>query len=223
MLIGLTRALPSAMRESTDEEVSEFIRRLLPDRLERQKTAIRQALEAADRRELSRSAPRVSTPDLPDEPATVLEGIGRETTPSADGRSLPGASSSEPPPSAARGRSRRNLLLAASGGAVLLIGAGLGLAFGRSQVAGSNAATPLVATPASRTSSAVGTPVPSNASPDSAPETMPPEEPVSSASASAATSAPRVTGRRTPGVKTTAPTPSSRKGPFVSPIRNPGF
>jgi len=41
MLIGLTRALPPSMRPSTDEEVAEFLRALLPDRLEKRKIASR--------------------------------------------------------------------------------------------------------------------------------------------------------------------------------------
>ena len=168
MLIGLTRALPSAMRESTDEEVSEFIRRLLPDRLERQKQAIKQALEQADRREMSRSTPQLHMHDsATDEPATVLEGIGREMTPSADGRSLPGASSTEPPPSFARAESarRRNLLVVAFG-VILLLGAGLGFAFGHDDrpraaaVAPLPAPTPQVETPPTPTTVVAPTPLP---------------------------------------------------------------
>ncbi|RYZ01571.1 MAG: serine/threonine protein kinase, partial [Myxococcales bacterium] len=131
MLIGLQRALPTAMRESTDEEVSEFIRRLVPDRLERQKQAIKQSLEQADRREMSRSAPQLQLNEGGgDEAATVLEGIGREMTPSADGRSLPGASSTEPPPSFGGTRSR-NLFLYVGFGAALVVVALLSFAFGR--------------------------------------------------------------------------------------------
>src|SRR6185369_2073581 len=65
-------------------------------------------------------------------PATVLEGIGREMTPSADGRSLPGASSTEPPPSFARieAQRRRNLLFVAFGGFLILAGV-IGFLFGR--------------------------------------------------------------------------------------------
>jgi len=221
MLIGLTRALPSAMRESSDEEVAEFIRLLLGDRLQRQKQAIKAALEAADRRDVSRSASALSVSEPSDEAATVLE--GREMTPSTDGRSLPGASSSEPPPASVppQQRSRRNLMLAASGGAVLLVGAGLGLAFGRSQVEGRAAAspTPPAVVPPAAAPQALGAPSASVAPSAASPEMLPAEGPASSGSAAA--QSPRFTGRRTPGKP--APATSSRKGPFVSPIRSPGF
>jgi eukaryotic-like serine/threonine-protein kinase len=228
MLLGLTRALPSAMRESTDEEVSEFIRRLLPDRLERQKQAIKQALEQADRREASRSAPQLQLPETPaDEPATVLEGIGREMTPSADGRSLPGASSTEPPPSFARveQQRRRNLLFVAFGG-IALIGAGLGFAFGRDDSSPRAAAvTPLPAPlprPAITPSSTEATPS-AGTLPIVPASDLPTEEaPVPSASAAPTRPA---GGKRSP-VTTAKPASTGsapRKGPFVSPIRNPGF
>jgi serine/threonine-protein kinase len=229
MLLGLTRALPPAQRESTDEEVSEFIRRLLPDRLERQKQAIKSALEQADRREMSRSAPQLHLDSSSDEPATVLEGIGREMTPSADGRSLPGASSTEPPPSFERVESarRRNLLFVAFG-VILLFGAGLGFAFGhdgsRRPVAAVTppllAPTPTaVVEPPATAVTSTGTPV----------SQLPPEEaPAPSASSPAAAVVRPVGTRRGPSTVTATPKPSAsstppRKGPFVSPIRNPGF
>ena len=85
---------------------------------------------------MSRSAPQLQRAESrrPTKPATVLEGIGREMTPSADGRSLPGASSTEPPPSFARQESqrRRNLVYVAFG-IILLVGAGLGFAFGNNE------------------------------------------------------------------------------------------
>jgi len=93
MLIGLTRALPASMRPSTDEEVAEFLRALLPDRLEKRKAAIKGALEAADRREAGIAVPRMVYAESAEVP-TVLEGLvsSREMTPSAEGnRSLPGA------------------------------------------------------------------------------------------------------------------------------------
>jgi serine/threonine-protein kinase len=238
MLIGLTRALPPAMRESTDEEVSEFIRRLLPDRLERQKQAIKQALEQADRREMSRSAPQFPLPETAtDEAATVLEGIGREMTPSADGRSLPGASSSEPPPSLERAESqRRRNLLALSFGGILLIGGGLGFAFGRddrdkSVSAGSPPRieaplpTGVAAEPVTPSSSGKETGTETVKEALAAPE--PPEE-TSAVAASATPSAgvPRTAPLKRPTPSTKASGASSapaRQGPFVSPIRNPGF
>jgi hypothetical protein len=227
MLLGLTRALPTAMRESTDEEVSEFIRRLLPDRLERQKQAIKQALEQADRREMSRSAPQLPMPESStDEAATVLEGIGREVTPSADGRSLPGASSTEPPISFARQESqRRRSLMYVAFGIILMVGAGLGFAFGNNESRRPAAAVaPLpLPTPAPTPLPPVETPIPAVTPPVSPISDLPPEE---APAPSASVPPPRPTGG---GKRITAPTtkpiPSSppREGPFVSPIRNPGF
>lgn len=225
MLLGLTRALPSAMRESTDEEVSEFIRRLLPDRLERQKQAIKQALEQADRREMSRSAPQLHLPEsTTDEAATVLEGIGREMTPSADGRSLPGASSTEPPPSFARVESqrRRNLLYVAFG-FILLLGAGLGFAFGRDENrAPAAAVTPLPPAPNVATATpSVEAPVAAAAPTASTVSELPPEATPAPTPSATATTRPGG-GKRSPTTKPTTSAPP-RKGPFVSPIRNPGF
>jgi serine/threonine protein kinase len=228
MLLGLTRALPTAMREATDEEVSEFIRRLVPDRLERQKTAIKQALEAADRREVTRSAPQLhTTTDPADEPATVLEGIGREMTPSADGRSLPGASSTDPPPSFAGNEKvrRRNLLIAASG-ATLAVGAALGFAFGRDEPSTRAAAVaPMPAPAPTAKPTAVVEPVASVA-PAASPESLP-TEPAPSASAAPTRPAggkrSTPSGATAPGKPATPATKPSGKGPFVSPIRNPGF
>jgi eukaryotic-like serine/threonine-protein kinase len=122
MLIGLTRALPPSMRPSTDEEVAEFLRALLPDRLEKRKSAIKAALEAADRRELGKSAPRPAEGESPDEAPTVLEGLvsSREVTPSAEGQqSLPGATSREARPLSresrgAPGRNRMRTALSAA-------------------------------------------------------------------------------------------------------------
>jgi serine/threonine-protein kinase len=226
MLLGLTRALPTSMREATDEEVSEFIRRLVPDRLERQKTAIKQALEAADRREVTRSAPQLhTTTDPSDEPATVLEGIGREMTPSADGRSLPGASSTEPPPSFARLEKvrRRNLLLAAAG-LTLAVGGVLGFAFGRDEPPNRPAAAAPMAAPVPTSKPAPVIEPVASTEPAASPESLPTEA-VPSASATPT----RPAGKRSGGGNTTTPKPPASttkppgKGPFVSPIRNPGF
>jgi eukaryotic-like serine/threonine-protein kinase len=224
MLLGLTRALPSVMRESTDEEVSEFIRRLLPDRLERQKQAIKQALEQADRREASRSTPQLTLNDGPgDEAATVLEGIGREMTPSADGRSLPGASSTEPPPSFARPSRRRNLVLAF--GVILAVGLAAGFFVGHDDRPRPPPAValqpPPAPTPKPETPPAVAPPVSSSGTPVSE---LPPE-PAPAPSASVTPPPTRLGGRRSPVPTAAKPAPSvtPRKGPFVSPIRNPGF
>jgi serine/threonine-protein kinase len=227
MLLGLTRALPTAMRESTDEEVSEFIRRLLPDRLERQKQAIKQALEAADRRETSRSAPQLAVHEASDEPATVLEGIGREMTPSADGRSLPGASSTEPPPSFARVESarRRNLAVVAAG-IILAVGALLGFAFGRderpSRAAAASPLPPPVPTATAIAEPVVATPTASAAVTASLPQETPaPSASVAPPNRPAGGKRWGPTPGKSPSTSTSAKPPG--KEPFVSPIRNPGF
>lgn len=240
MLIGLQRALPSAMRESTDEEVSEFLRRLVPDRLERQKQAVKQALEQADRRETSRSEPALplDTESAGDEPATVLEGIGRETTPSADGRSLPGASSSEPPPSPTSSRPRSALMYVGFG-ALLVLVAVLSFAFGRDRqepAVASAAPTNQNLGVTNQGEPVVPSPFPSAAmSAEPAPSSMAPPAGTSSAEPAGTSSAPAPSstavsrpggGRRSsPGTMSTKPVPSGapRPEPFVSPIRTPGF
>ena len=138
MLIGLTRALPPSMRPSTDEEVAEFLRALLPDRLEKRKIAIKGALEAADRREAGKSAPRVTASDAPpDEPPTVLEGLvsSREMTPSTEGHtSLPGATTREAMAQARdsrRPRRRSRLSMGLSAALVVAVGAIVALLVGR--------------------------------------------------------------------------------------------
>jgi len=226
MLLGLTRALPSSMRESTDEEVSEFIRRLLPDRLERQKQAIKQALEQADRREMSRSTLQVQqlSEGAADEAATVLEGIGREMTPSADGRSLPGASSTEPPPSFG-GANRRGLLYVGFA-AILVVVALLSFAFGRDRQAPAAAVSPPA--PALPPSAVViSEPVVAQTPPVTVPivraEPAAPEAPTAPPPSAAVV--PRQGGRRAGTVPSAKPPASGtpRQDPFVSPIRNPGF
>ena len=235
MLLGLTRALPSAMRESTDEEVAEFMRRLLPDRVERQRQAIKQALEAADRREMSKSAPNLHMPaEASDEPATVLEGIGREMTPSADGRSLPGASSTEPPPSFARAERsrRRNLVLVAS--SVLVLGLGLGFAFGRDEgQQNATAASPVPPSPepppAPKAAQSSEPSVVPSVLPPPIPEQKVPAAGVPSAKATTTPSAKAATTPRQAGGKRSSvakPVPSASASGnqlFVSPIRTPGF
>jgi hypothetical protein len=217
------------MRESTDEEVSEFIRRLLPDRLERQKQAIKQALEAADRREMSRSTPQLNVQEPSDEPATVLEGIGREMTPSADGRSLPGASSTDPPPSFAQAESarRRNLAVVAAG-ITLAVGALLGFAFGRDERPSRAAAVTALPQPSPVVTPVVEPPITMPSSTAASPESLPVEPPVPSASVSSTPPTRPAGGKRSgpPPVKPPSTATSAKPvgtGPFVSPIRNPGF
>jgi serine/threonine-protein kinase len=227
MVVGLTRSLPSALRESTDEEVAEFVRRLLPERHERQKQALRQALEQADRRDVTRSVPPRAPEAVSDEAATVLENLSQERTPSADGRSLPGATASDPPPSFAPARSSRILLSLALAGSLILV-----LAIGllvrrtdpRSSAALSSPALPRpenVTVTARPTHEALAPSEPrSVATAQPLPSSAPPSE-----SAPAARPAPRPGNVIKRGSAAPRPTTSSSayKGPFVSPIRNPGF
>jgi hypothetical protein len=148
-------------------------------------------------------------------------------TPSADGRSLPGASSTEPPPSFARveAQRRRNLLFVAFAGFLVLAGV-VGFMFGRDRQPRAAALAPLPPP-------AVAQPVEAQPNP---PPPAPPVEAAPSATVPATAEpppAPSVTapvrpagGRRTAPAATSAKPATSappRKGPFVSPIRNPGF
>jgi len=226
MLIGLTCALPPSMRASTDEEVAEFLRALLPDRLEKRKIAIKGALEAADRREAGKSAPRITDSDAPpDEAPTVLEGLvsNREVTPSAEGRlSLPGATTREGAPSARDTRRpppRRTLRTVLSIAAIAGAGAIIALLLSRRApppVAASPAPTAIVTVTREVTPPASDAPVVNPVEP------LPPAPPSSVAPVKSA--APLVV-RRFPR---TAPAVSAKPAhsgtpTFVSPIRNPGF
>ena len=231
MLIGLTRALPSSMRPSTDEEVAEFLRALLPDRLEKRKIAIKGALEAADRREAGKSAPRISDPDAPpDEPPTVLEGLvsSREMTPSAEGQtSLPGASARGAnllSTDSRRAPGRSLLSMGLSAALVLAVGAIVLLLLSRRVPPPSASSAP----PAPPTSvSVVAEPTHADEPAVKPAEILPPVP-----TESVALPAPRASALRPPAhhavAKPTKPEPSSaapnpRSGTFVSPIRNPGF
>jgi len=227
MLIGLTRALPPSMRPSTDEEVAEFLRALLPDRLEKRKLALRTALEAADRREAGKSAPSISHSDsLPDEAPTVLEGLvsGREMTPSMEGRlSLPGATSREAAPTSRDSRStppRSTLRTALSIAAVVcLMGIILLLLSRRTVPPDTSSATTNTPVTVTRELAPAVPEVPLV----SPPETLPPAPtesvaPAKSAAAVAVHRAPHYA----PPAKSAKPAHSSAPT-FVSPIRNPGF
>ncbi len=227
MLIGLTRALPPSMRPSTDEEVAEFLRALLPDRLEKRKIAIKGALEAADRREAGKSAPRIADSDSPpDEAPTVLEGLvsSREMTPSAEGRlSLPGATSREAAPTSRdnRGAPRRSTLRTiVSIAAVAALGAIVALLLSRrAGPAVTASASPTTAVPVTREPTPPASDVPAV----NPVEPLPPAPAESVAPAkSAAPVAPRRFPRNTPPVASAKPAHSGTPT-FVSPIRNPGF
>ncbi|MEO8901686.1 MAG: protein kinase, partial [Polyangiaceae bacterium] len=227
MLIGLTRALPPSMRPSTDEEVAEFLRALLPDRLEKRKIAIKGALEAADRREAGKSTPPIEDSDAPpDEAPTVLEGLvsSREVTPSAEGRlSLPGATSREAAPTTrdSRGAPRRSSLRTVLPIAAVSVVLGALVALLLSRHAGPTvtvtAATATPSTPVMVTREAM--PAVPAVNPV---EPLPPEPAESVAPAkSAAPAVVRRVRRNTP--LPSAKTPHSGTPPFVSPIRDPGF
>jgi len=226
MLIGLTRALPPSMRPSTDEEVAEFLRALLPDRLEKRKNAIKAALEAADRREMGKSAPRMADADSPDEAPTVLEGLvsSREVTPSAEGQdSLPGATKREslPVTRESRGAPGRNRMRTALSAALL---AALGIIVALLMSRRPGPAISAVDSPAA--SPALGVvrdPAPPAEEPAVKP--MEPLPPMPAESVAPAKSAVPPKRWATPPNK---PDPAVAKtagsgGAFVSPVRTPGF
>lgn len=69
----LLKALTRVMQPSTDEEVAEYVRGLLQDRLEKRRKAVRAALEIADEREeLSDSDRRLTADVRQDDVATVV-------------------------------------------------------------------------------------------------------------------------------------------------------
>jgi serine/threonine-protein kinase len=237
MLIGLTRALPSALRESTDEEVADFMRRLLPDRLERQKLALKQALEAADRREATKSAPQLTLAEASDEPATVLDGMQREMTPSHDGRSLPGASATEPPPLADRRSGSRRMLWLAAGG-IVLIGGVVAASLANSRV-GPVPTSPLSQPQQDPARRAESNPTPASAAPpepaisvelppteasaEAAPDIAPASSTLDKAPGAGRPVQKRTQSKTPAGAKTGSGKGTNKSGPFVSPIRNPGF
>jgi eukaryotic-like serine/threonine-protein kinase len=224
MLIGLTRALPPSMRPSTDEEVAEFLRALLPDRLEKRKGAIKAALEAADRREAGKSAPRLSDSDAPEEAPTVLEGLvsNREMTPSTEGQhSLPGATTREaasPAPGSQRAPRRSTLRTLLSAAAVAGVGAIIALLLSR------RAVPPVIVNAAPSTVPSVTrepTPAIATDGPAVSPVEPLPPAPIESV---APTKAAAPIAIRRPSKPPPVPSSKHRGGTtFVSPIRNPGF
>src|SRR6478752_2154057 len=222
MLIGLTRALPASMRPSTDEEVAEFLRALLPDRLEKRKSLIKSALEAADRREAGKSAPRMPE-DLPDEAPTVLEGLvsSREVTPSAEGQeSLPGANNREPAPivrDSRRAPDRNRARTALS--AALIAALGIIVALLISRRPGPTVAA--IDPPATPALTVQRDPPPPTEEPAVKPmEPLPPAPAESVAPAKSA--APKRPMMQLKKPDSTA-RPASSGTTFVSPVRDPGF
>jgi eukaryotic-like serine/threonine-protein kinase len=227
MLIGLTRALPPSMRPSTDEEVAEFLRALLPDRLEKRKSAIKAALEAADRREAVKSASRVATGEheTPDEAPTVLEGLvsSREMTPSTEEgqHSLPGATVREAQSAnrdSERAPQRNRLRTALSIALVAAVGIIVALLLARRP---GPAVTAIETPPVTPTVSVVREPLPPPDEPAVKPmATLPPAPAESVAPIKSATP----TRRWTRPAKKPDPTSVKPRNPtFVSPIRDPGF
>jgi serine/threonine-protein kinase len=228
MLIGLTRALPPSMRPSTDEEVADFLRALLPDRLEKRKAAIKAALDAADRREAGKSAPRIAEGEVPDEAPTVLEGLvsSREMTPSAEGQhSLPGATSREAMPIVRDSRSvprRSALRTALSATAVAAVGATVALLLSRRP--GPPATAAASATPSSALT-VTREPLPPTELPAVNPVEALPPAPSESVTPPKPPAGPAVYHRVFKKKPEPAPSakPQPSNGTFVSPIRNPGF
>jgi hypothetical protein len=227
MLIGLTRALPPSMRPSTDEEVAEFLRALLPDRLEKRKSLIKGALEAADRREAGKSLSGVAPgeQEVPDEPPTVLEGLvsNREITPSTEEgqQSLPGATVHESEAAnrdSQRAPQRNRLRTALSIALVAAMGVIVALLLARRPGPPASAAEP---PPVASTVIVVREPLP--------PVTEPNVEPVENLPLAPPDAIPPVKSA-VPGKRWTAPAKKPDPPPvkphnpaFVSPIRDPGF
>ena len=234
MLIGLTRALPTSMRPSTDEEVAEFLRALLPDRLEKRKSLIKGALEAADRREAGKSSPRLPE-DSPDEAPTVLEGLvsSREVTPSAESQqSLPGPSSREPLPVARDSRrapDRNRARTALSAALIAALGIIVALLISRRPGPAVAANDPPAVTPTlavvrdALRDTRRGDPPPPTDEPAVKPMEPLPPMPLESAapvkSAAPIRRLPIQSKNRDPSVGKPAPSGSA----FVSPVRVPGF
>ena len=226
MLIGLTRALPPSMRPSTDEEVAEFLRALLPDRLEKRKNAIKAALEAADRREAGKSVPRIADSDAPDNEApTVLEGLvsSREMTPTAEGQqSLPGATTREAVPVVRDSRyapGRNRLRTALSVALVAAVGIIVALLLSRRP-----GPTVSAVAPPPVTATVTREPPPISDQPAVKPvEALPPAPTESVAPATARSAAPAKRWPLPVKKPDPVPPPKPHPGTFVSPIRNPGF
>jgi serine/threonine protein kinase len=235
MLIGLTRALPPSMRPSTDEEVAEFLRALLPDRLEKRKSAIKAALDAADRREAGKSLSRPAAGDseTPDEPPTVLEGLvsSREVTPSTEEgqHSLPGATVRETETAnrdSQRAPQGRRLRTALSIALLVAVGATIAVLLAR------RAPPPVSALdtpPVAPTATVAREPVPPAPEPTVQPvATLPPVPadsvaPTKSVATTRRRAPPTVTLPTAPARKPDPPPVKPRDPTFVSPIRDPGF
>ena len=231
MLIGLTRALPPSMRPSTDEEVAEFLRALLPDRLEKRKSAIKSALEAADRREAGKSMPAVVSRehDIPDEAPTVLEGLvsSRETTPSTEEgqHSLPGATVREalsPTRDSGRAPDRNRLRTALSVALVAAVGVIVALLLARRPGPTVSAVdSPPVSSAVSVAREALPKPFEPVVNPV---ETLSPVAAPTESVTPAKSAMPLPLKRVPPFVKKPDSVPSKPRDPtFVSPIRTPGF
>jgi len=226
VVVALSRAMPP----STDEEVAAFLRALLPDRLEKRKLTIKAALDAADRREPA-SAPQQDIHREGSDAETRLDGLisHAQLTPTT-GASLPGALTgqelvglrSRSPGKSRWGRTMVSLSLV---GALLVIAAAALLrartVVQAPVVSAPAAAVPPVSEPVAAAAPSETVPAPTASVPDVAESAAPP---VPSASATAPSAKPRPAVR--PRARAPSPAKSGSKrqgGPFVSPIRNPGF
>jgi len=207
--------------------VAEFLRALLPDRLEKRKSLIKGALEAADRREAGKSSPRLPE-DSPDEAPTVLEGLvsSREVTPSAESQqSLPGASNREPLPVARDSRrvpERNRMRTALSAALIAALGIIVALLISRRPGPAVAAIDPPPASPAL---AVVRDPAPAADEPAVKPmEPLPPMPQVESAAPVKSAAPPKrvlVPPPKKPDPPATKPASSGTA--FVSPVRTPGF
>ncbi len=225
IVVALSRAMPP----STDEEVTAFLRTLLPDRLEKRKAMIKSALEQADRKDQP-SAPQQPPPRDTSDDATKRD-VGlishRDLTPST-GASLPGALTGQELGGARskfptqRSRLAGLLIGGAIVAVIVMIGVAAVLRAGRSEEP-SPIPTPAAAgTEAPKVDSqavAAATPEPTETPAPPAASVAPSAEPAATAQ--------RIKGTggktKTPTTKPTGTSSAKRRGTFVSPIRNPGF
>jgi serine/threonine-protein kinase len=228
MLKALSRALPTSVPVSTDEEVAGFLRALLPDRLYRRKAEVRRALDLADA--------RLSLSDIASSPRNPLQS---EVSPpsisnvNVDRPEATGAGPSTVETVLDRDASRRRSILPMLIGGLGLLGiAATALLFAGGRAESEGAGLAPTVSPAAPPSSVLHH--------VQAPEVVPRKEdagqavvltfdagadaldaqPASSAAARKPIAA-KPAPRQEPSAK-----PSERpkgKTPFVSPVRNPGF
>jgi serine/threonine-protein kinase len=232
------KALRGVVQAATDDEVAEFIKGLMADRLEKRRNAIRAALEIADtqKSDVRRSRPPAA-PEGADDTQTVIE--PRLSNPGSDSfsdlvpgvqqaeieLSLSGVAPSRVSSSDAAAFGSRRLLATMMTAAVLVAAAGVGLFVmtratePEDPLGGAAQSPPASATPAPAGAASAIEPEPT----ESEGEELEVAEPSVSAepSASAAPAHSQASTKRRSKSPPTKPKDGSK--PSISPIRNPGF